>query len=803
MTRRNISKEESVDEYLEDESPSLSAILRCDDVQAQWRNKNKKLLIIFSKKENVHKMIDILQTSKDFQTDRHILGLFISPNILILQQMIYDIGLTEHLVETLDKIHSIHRYVIGIVMQILLKAFDTWPIELMENFISSNKIYPIITNALQYPAVFHFASRFVPRLDHDITFIWIVFASLMDEHGTGPAIPHDVNQTVAQNAVLPRLTPIQRQKALEVLCIYFNEFGNRSELFYLVSKALPLMLQDASDDQERAIVLRLGLNIEPNEALGYCVLSVVNCFKSSDILLQYSLLYIAAWNVMIGNKSIEFFVYRLLKRPANNFVLIACAAMIRKVLEVDKSNTELTSTLIQIIDNAYQTNPLMKSNMMQAFRTELSIAAGGTELDPESMQCAQQLKFPRKIVQEIDYNLIEEFHATDQKIMQNNDIFVPEFNVRNLWKNQRVITEMNELWKTTTRLSFLPTVSPICRPLPSPAPLSQSPQKSKIFTFNSPDRNNPDLVRMKKRLVHSDDENDIDNEKEDESSEFHTLDAPKRKPLIIQDGIMRPPSTIVIENDDELDEEESLIEFELPEVEVNESLSALQSKEINDEKINDEPIPTEELAKGQKPIPKINPESPRTGKPLFLRTSLFSDEKRPEKPPPILIPETTPKIDQILLIDEEEEYVYEYEYVDEDESPQKVRTPKKMTPEKKKFSTPELVPIELEENSPQKKKPAKELLLQLDLENVDEVPVAKPKPVMHRRVLIIEVPEKKPAKLFMTPTLVVERPEIEPVHKLVISQTPRVFCNFDDTQIVEEEKIQLDNEEFIEDIISF
>lgn len=817
MSRKTIKNSDSVEDYLDLQNPPLHTLLRCDDVQAQWRNKNKKLVHLFSKKQVVHKMIDVLQTSKDFQTERHILGLCISPNMLILQKFVEEIDLTEHLIDTLNKTQTTHRYVFGIIMQIMLKAFDTWPEDLIGIFSKSLTILPTITNSLQYPAVFHFASRFVPRLNNDITFIWTVYASLMDEHGTGNIYLHDINQETAKKMTFPRLNPIQRQKALEVLCIYFNEFGNRSELFYLVSKALPLILQDASDDLERAIVLRLGLNIEPNEALGYSVLSVINCFKSSDILVQYSLLYVAAWNVMIGNKYIEFFVYRLLKRPANNFVLIACAAMIRSVLEVDRSNTELSRNLIQIIDNAFLNNPYTKSNMMQAFRTELAVAASGAELDPESPYCAKLLQHPKKIESEINQNLIAEFQITDQKILQNNDLFVPEFNVRNLWKNQETSSKMTSLFKTITRLPHLPSVSPIGRPLPSPA--VQSPLKtSGAFTKKS----NSQPIYIPKRVSHSDDEEKIDDE--DETAEFHTLDPPPRKPLVIT-GNLKPPTAFVIENDEEFEEEEEII-FELPEVEVNESLSTL-SKLSNEYPNADEPIPTEELAKGQKPIPKINPESPRTGKPLFLRENLFNDDKKPEKPPPIIIPTTPPRISNDPLLqdspnrkntkntkinleenEEEMEYEYEYEYVDE--------SPEKISPEKKKIlKDPELVELELdnfeETQSPAKKKvhkspsKQKELLLQLDLNNVDEMPVPKPKVVMHRRVLIIEVPERKPSKLFIQQNLVVERPEIISISpkKLEISQTPRVFCNYDDTQVMEEEHVEIDNEHFIEDIITF
>lgn len=837
---RSSSRGESVEDFLKHDPPNIAAILRCDDVQAAWRTKNRQLVNIFSKTDNIHKMIDILHTSKDFQTDRHILGLCISPNTMILRSITDNLDLCEHLVEILDKPKSVHRYVIGIVMQIMLKAFDTWPDDVLYTLYSSRKIYPQIVASLQLPAVFHFSSRIIPRSNDVVTFAWVAFAALMDMHGTGPKIPSDVNKDVANNAVIPKLNPQQRQKAIEILCIYFNEYGNKSELFNIVSQAIPLMLQDASDDQERALVIRLGLNLEPNEALGYSVLSVVNCFKSTDILLQYSLLYIAAWNVMIGNKSIEFFVYRLLKRPANNFVLIACAAMIRKVLEVDPKNKELSNGIKQIVDHAYANNPLMKSNMMMAFRIELLHASQGIEMEPESDYCAEQLRNAQKSqVIKFNQNLIDDFIKTDKKIMENNEIYHPEFNVKQLWKSPDLIEKMSSIFKTITRLPHLDVNNAISRPLPSPSPKKAKPSKPAKGRQSLASKSKELPIRMPRKKSHSDDEDLKIDDDSDDDNEPHTLDPPPLMPLLIQDGL-RPPSLIVASDDDDSEEEEDY-DFELPEVEVSESYAQYQSRlpDLTEDEALLEPLPTEALAKGQKPIPKINPESPRSNKAMFLTDRLFSDEKPvrqtvndspkkldPLRPAPIIVPSN--RFDDID--DDEEDYEYEYEYVDEAELEHQKKSPQKLSDSSKiSMSQPQLVidnssipkPSESSQSPPVSydgfPKPQlnivteithapkkQEYLLQLDLNQIDAAP-EKNKVVMHRRVLVIEVPEKPNPRLFLAPTLSVERPEValppQP-KKLVIAENPRVFYSYDD-EYSDEEDEEDEDQPFVEEIISF
>ena len=898
------SSRESIYDYIDQSNVSIPSILRCPDLQSEYRSKNRKLIDILTKSQNVHKIIDVLHTTKDFQTARRILGICISPVQIFLNQFAEELEYTEHLLEILAKPKSSHRYVFGIIMQILLKAFDFFPDQMIDIFNSSRKCYTLIVGAIHFPAIFHFSSRLVLRREDMSTFVWVIFAALMDAHGTGPTIPSDVTKDIAHNAVIPRLTPVQRQKAIEVLCIYFNEFGNNSSLYELVSKAVPLMLQDASDDQERALVIRLGLNLEPNEALGYSVLSVVNCFKSLDILLQYSILYIAAFNVMIGNKSIEFFVYRLLKRPANNFVLIACAAMIRHVIEVDPRNSELAKNIQQIIDHAYANNPLMKSNMMLAFRAELAQAAEGNEMDPESNDCWRQLEsVQRRKGGKYNQALIDDFSKKDKQIMESNDVFRPQFNVKQLWKSPETYAAMSSFFKTVTRLPHLEQSVTISRPLPPPSP-KRTPKKQQI-SLSPKTKNLNDL-----RRTHSDDEVDIDDADDDDGP--HTFDPTLPKLNLTNTYTRQPYNSIIIASDD--DEEEEVFEEEedddfadLPEIDVQESYELFQSRQqeaagpLTDTETLSEPLPTEALEKGQKPIPKLNPESPRSNKQMFLsQDRLFTDDKKvSERPTPILIPNSPQQ-----YFEEEEDYDYVYEYEDEEQEgapaapqpklllqpqpqlqqqikpqlqlaesgkisssqptfisqPQQLAeptTPPKMpgTPPAT-FTTPTrkepelesldylLEPDDYEEikisspkrkvasprRSPRQQEPAqseqkqekeipppapvidrKYFRLQLDLEAVDSKPVQKPKAVMHRRVLVIEIPEKKPPLLFIAPTLSVERPEVpqqpkqqspRQERKLAISETPRCFYSYDDSNEEEEEKDTLSNEPFVEEIIT-
>ena len=697
------SSRESVEDYLDVPNPHVPSLLRCPDLQNQYRSKNRKLIQVLTVRENVFKVIETLHTTKDFQTARRILGICISPITIFLEQFSLEPEYSERLLELLAKPKQSHRYVFGIIMQILLKAFDTFPDQMIDIFNDSRLNYARIVGAIQFPAVFYFASRLVLRSEDVSTFIWVIFASLMDEHGTGPSVPPEIAKNGAVHSMMPRLNPLQRQKALEVLCIYFNEFANRSCLYNLVSKALPLMLQDASDDQERALVIRLGLNLEPNEALGYSVLSVVNCFKSSDILLQYSLLYISAFNVMIGNKSIEFFVYRLLKRPANNFVLIACAGMIRHVLQdVDPNNRELAETIQQIIDYSYANNPLMKSNMMLAFRVELVEAANGADLDPESNECARKLvDVQKRTGGKYSQNLIDDFINKDKQIMSSNDVFRPQFNVKQLWKSQDTYNKMSQFFRTVKRLSHLETISSIPRPIAQAQSPKKAPPKSPSKRQSlQPTSNN--MLSIQRRQTHSDDELGIDDDDEDDGP--HTYDpTTSRKPLYFTDtarNYQRYPVYIASDDDEEENYEEEEDNFvDLPEVDVVETLPAILRQQeqtpLTDTETLSEPIPTETLAKSEMPIPKLNPESPRSNKMMVLsqQTRLFSDDnfrRTADRPMPLSIPGD--------MEEDEEEYEYVYDYDEEGEEQQQQNQPPRQVPQEIIDLLPPLKPLPLGES---------------------------------------------------------------------------------------------------------
>lgn len=57
----------------------------------------------------------------------------------------------------------------------------------------------------------------------------------------------------------PKICREQRIGILTTLFAYFTEFSTQNELYEATSNGLPLFLQDAYDDNERALIFKLGL----------------------------------------------------------------------------------------------------------------------------------------------------------------------------------------------------------------------------------------------------------------------------------------------------------------------------------------------------------------------------------------------------------------------------------------------------------------------------------------------------------------------------------------------------------------
>lgn len=710
-----------VDALLEDPKVTIEDLLKCDDIQGLYRMNSPKLVSYLTQPNTIKDMFKILKQSKNFQFVRKILGLHISPNTTIIHTIIESGELVDSLLSVLECESEIHRYVTGAVASIVLKMFENWPKDTYSILTTTSKNYLRLIKASHIPGIFHLLNRFVTDAETQNSgkvFVWILYLSLMDEHGPGCKIPNVVTNSPCYSKKPIRISSIHRCKCIELLCAYFNEFiDDSTDIFNAVNTGLPLLLQDAEDDRERAMVFKLGLTLNPNQALGLAAVSIVNCFKSSDILLQYSLLYITAFEVNIGYRSIELFLYRLLSSGNyNNFVMIAASKMLASII-AESHDKQLIENIKQIVGYCFAEGSTLA---MKSFRSSLLIATKGEEIDTESEASGDRVDESAFMFDRIK---VDDSYISTLKnkanVINNNKTFIPQFSVRELWRDD--IQKMEKLFKKIDKIDFSGTKQ------------SNTTQQSIKRKESPKDAPKKEARKPSLRQIQSD----------DEELALELLDVNDPPPA--QTRISFPPSP------------------GRPFVEI-----AAGSGPLTIQESIKEPRPLVQVPKDFKPIPKVlhlNPASPRvalrrSGDPFAEKTSPTTkkqDTPQRKRPSPLKIKAISSDSDSDSL-DSSDDYEYDYIEViedDKDDDDSDDEIVKKKPESKKKTDSRKEDPQNINQVrdmiynqlKSSKKEPAKksDSKYKYKIENVvDDLyiqPTAK-KPTLNRRVLVVEVPEK-------------------------------------------------------------
>ena len=737
-----------IEDILDSQKPTIEELIKCDDIQALYRMNNTRLVNFLKQPSSIQSMYNLLRKTKDFQTVRRILGLHISPNTTIIHTVVGNLNLVESLLQTLDYENDVHRYVLGVVASILLKLFENWPRDTFNALNNSHRNFSRLIKASHIPGIFHLLNRFVTDNESQSTgkvFVWMLYLVIMDEHGPGCKIPSSVTSCKCYNTKQVKINQVHRCKVLELLCSYFNEFiDDTTDIFNAVNTGLPLMLQDSSDDYERSLVFKLGLTLNPNQALGLSAVSIVNCFKSSDLLMQYSLLYITMFEVNIGYRSIELFLYRLLNNNDyyNNFVIIAAAKMITSIVNESMDKT-FVNNLRQIIAHCFKKEDTFA---MRSFRTMLYTATDGIEVDPETNQAVDMIEDTNiaKNKIQVDKNFISSLQ-NKMNVIDQNKSFVPQFSVKDLWP-QDDIARMQKTFKTIERITgprnaLKQTVNNPKQSQSKPAPQQQSVKKPS---------SKPNPINTK---------NDIDSDDDIALEEIEltpTKNDARRHVKIVENN--KDNVNIDDEEEDDFLLEEIDVTDPPPSPRINFPPSpgrpfvaeSAGSGPLTDQESIKEPRPLVEVPKDMKPTPKVlhlAPSSPRVQYRRCFDSSFYNDRVDPLTPKKIeqRIVQRMAPISLSSSSSSEEESEYEYEYVDEEDS-KELKDAKAMI--ERHLALTKMTKQELEKQGTKESKDLKQSQDKHSNFTIDNVVSdlyidnPKKKPTLNRRVLVVEVPLK-------------------------------------------------------------
>ena len=445
-----------MNELLQKRNITIQELVKQQELQFEYRTKNPKVLDVIMKQESIQYLIDTFQHSVDKVILKRILGLCISPNIMIISEIGHNPVLTTEFLSVLKNPSSYHRFILSSICHVFIRICELQTDAVFRNLYNSKEMLFDILSSLHIPAVFQLAAKLILYREKAIPFGWLILRCLLDEHGLGCNLPikilslgafggYEVNQ--------PKLYREQRIRCIELLILFFTQpcFGG-NDLFNSVSDALPLLLEDAGDDEERSVVFKISLLMNPSSAMGYSAVSIINSLTCEDCLLVTALQYITQFDVLIGPRSMELFVYRILHRKSvNNFVLLNAASMIAKCVQMQKRNMDLQSNLRGLLFRCYKVDGLPL--VTRAFKAVFLAAADGYDLDPLSKNGFDEVYEARTLDEPTDPEIedrIREYRANARAIDEKRASISPIFDARTLWREEA--PKIAAKYKTVDRL---------------------------------------------------------------------------------------------------------------------------------------------------------------------------------------------------------------------------------------------------------------------------------------------------------------------------------------------------------------
>jgi hypothetical protein len=219
------------------------------------------------------------------------------------------------------------------------------------------------------------------------------------------------------------------------------------DIFKSINLALPLFLQDSTDDYERSLVIKLGLSLRDNYSLEVASKMIIGSLNSSDLLIQYSIMYLAIFELKINHKLVEVFLFKLLSRKdINNFIIISTVELLESVI-ANKPNQAQISRLKQIIEFFLGNAQTYKEKAMKAAFTK---AINGFKIDKQNSN--QDLVFSTANSESIEVNdkEITKIRNACKEIQYNT---APNFDINRLCSHSDM-KYLKEAFSSLSKLDF-------------------------------------------------------------------------------------------------------------------------------------------------------------------------------------------------------------------------------------------------------------------------------------------------------------------------------------------------------------
>jgi len=422
-----------VSDFYKRDSFSLVELLHCEDLFNEIKLENQFLIQHLTGSVRYKEIVSFFHKANDPFLLRRIISLFTINNSFLLPCVVESVELLDYLVSILEIPQKYHNYVVGSVTNILSTALDFFPNEFAQVAHQSPILYCYLIENLHYSSVFQFCGLYVSKSVDVQPFIWCLFKSLMDGHG----IVSHVSIQNESNSYPKKIPPIIRKSCIDLMVIYFCQVGNYPDIYTSVSESLPLLLLDSSDDTERSLVFKLGLLMNPNTVLAMSALSILNCLKSEDILIQYAIHYLKEFNVIVPDPALELFLYRIMKRTPNNFVLKATCKLLMNIIDINGKDSSIIQSIFIIVED-YLDKLYTLPQIIKAYSyCLLNIAQGCvSDLESEAFSGFINNYSVSSISKENRDQLLFKLQESSKTIEDDNTICVPQFSLHSLCPDQ-------------------------------------------------------------------------------------------------------------------------------------------------------------------------------------------------------------------------------------------------------------------------------------------------------------------------------------------------------------------------------
>ncbi|EAY10121.1 hypothetical protein TVAG_274850 [Trichomonas vaginalis G3] len=448
----NNSSFPALDQLLAQPNITIEDVLDCPDMYSAYMKNYKDLILFLTTKQNFTSLINLLHTTESPKRTRKIIDLFSSPNKTLIRCLSHDRKTTELLISVFKSDEEPHFSIITAIMQICVYAFNDSEREMFAIFNSSHSIFPDLLKHIQHLSVFSFLRSILKSTVHSQTFLWYFFVALMDEHGVGTETPEFIQAEFAMRTPDIHLSPDQRKSVIDLLAFYFQLGGATAheEFVAAVTQGLPLILQDANSDPERASVLKLGLFLPCNPTICLSCVSILECFRLPCELLQVAMRYLTQNQYKISPDLAELLLFRMIRVGSSNILVRESLPLFREF----SHSQVMQNTLLGILNFSYDKSDWKNNIGSRTIRCMLTQAICGQIVDPMDQDYQESLK---KIIDDPPEGIIDQSRLKMLRLRTSQPM-PARYNAVILWGDEAA--KMAEIYPNINKPNYLRLLNP-------------------------------------------------------------------------------------------------------------------------------------------------------------------------------------------------------------------------------------------------------------------------------------------------------------------------------------------------------